>query len=286
MELVDKIDSVLNWKGRNIWSVAPDEWVYNAIAMMSEKQVGALVVLSEGKVTGIVSERDYARKVILQGKSSKHTLVRDIMSSPVVFVTPDTTVDECMRIMTDRRLRHLPVHGIFHVVCERERDAKMSAVVPPEKHGSRGDGSNYLTERGRSTASYNFVAGDVGAWVYIASGTNWTPGWYKIARIDRALLGEREGAAVMETTSRQMVTSPVSPEMSTPAVGVMAPVAVTVCRPVASLSSALALDRTPVIKTTRQRFLPPLGRERLGSRRFADFCALQSKASPKPSATG
>jgi CBS domain-containing protein len=89
--------------------------------MMSEKQVGALVVLSEAKVTGIVSERDYARKVILQGKSSKQTLVRDIMSSPVVFVTPDTTVDECMRVMTDRRLRHLPV-------LEGERVAGMISI--------------------------------------------------------------------------------------------------------------------------------------------------------------
>ena len=109
MELVDKIGSVLDRKGRNIWSVTPDAWVYDAIEMMSAKQVGALLILSEGKLIGIVSERDYARKVILKGHSSKDTLVREIMTSPVVFVTPQNTVDECMAIMTNQRFRHLPV---------------------------------------------------------------------------------------------------------------------------------------------------------------------------------
>ena len=109
MELVDKIGSVLDRKGREIWSAPPDTSVYDAIVLMSEKQVGALLVLSEGRLIGVISERDYARKVILQGKSSKHTQVREIMTSPVVSVTPDTSVDECMRIMTSRRIRHLPV---------------------------------------------------------------------------------------------------------------------------------------------------------------------------------
>jgi CBS domain-containing protein len=103
MELVDRIGSVLDCKGRHIWSVTPDASVYDAIALMSEKQVGALLVLLEGNLIGIISERDYARKVILQGKSSKHIQVREIMTSPVVSVTPYATVDECMRIMTARK---------------------------------------------------------------------------------------------------------------------------------------------------------------------------------------
>ena len=110
MELSDTIGSVLAHKGREVWSVAPDTLVYDAVEMMSDKRVGALLVLSGGTLSGVVSERDYARKVILQGKSSKHTQVKEIMSTPVISVTPDQTVDDCMRIMTERRIRHLPVH--------------------------------------------------------------------------------------------------------------------------------------------------------------------------------
>jgi len=109
MELSDTIGSVLANKGREVWSVAPDTLVYDAVEMMSDKRVGALLVLSGGTLSGVVSERDYARKVILQGKSSKHTQVKEIMSTPVISVTPDRTVDDCMRIMTERRIRHLPV---------------------------------------------------------------------------------------------------------------------------------------------------------------------------------
>jgi CBS domain-containing protein len=109
MELRDTIGSVLANKGREVWSVTPNTLVYDAVEMMSDKRVGALLVIAGGKLSGVVSERDYARKVILQGKSSKHTQVQEIMSSPAVFVTPDQTVDDCMHIMTDQRIRHLPV---------------------------------------------------------------------------------------------------------------------------------------------------------------------------------
>ena len=109
MNLVDTVRSVLKQKGQDIWFVSPKVWVYDAIEMMAEKHVGALLVITEGKLVGVISERDYARKVILQGKSSKQTEVKEIMTSPVIFAVPEHTVEDCMRIMTNNRIRHLPV---------------------------------------------------------------------------------------------------------------------------------------------------------------------------------
>jgi CBS domain-containing protein len=109
MNLVDTVRSVLKQKDQDIWSVPPEVWVYDAIEMMADKHVGALLVISERKLLGIISERDYARKVILQGKSSKQTQVREIMTSPVISVLPEHTVEACLRIMTNSRIRHLPV---------------------------------------------------------------------------------------------------------------------------------------------------------------------------------
>jgi CBS domain-containing protein len=109
MNLTDTVRLVLKQKDQNIWSVSPDACVYDAIEIMADKYVGALMVVFEGKLVGVVSERDYARKVILQGNSSKQTPVSEIMSSPAIFVTPEQTVEDSMRIMTDKHIRHLPV---------------------------------------------------------------------------------------------------------------------------------------------------------------------------------
>ncbi len=109
MATKEALRSILAAKGGAVWSVLADTSVYDAVLLMAEKDVGALVVIADGKLAGMFSERDYARKVILHGKSSRDVLVREIMSSPVVTVSPEQTVDECMRIMTRHRIRHLPV---------------------------------------------------------------------------------------------------------------------------------------------------------------------------------
>jgi CBS domain-containing protein len=103
------VRQLLDRKGRSIFSVEPEAPVLEAIRAMAAHHVGALLVMQGGKLSGIVSERDYARKVILMGRSSSDTPVRDIMSSPVLTVSPDDTVQRCMQLMTDQRVRHLPV---------------------------------------------------------------------------------------------------------------------------------------------------------------------------------
>ncbi len=103
------VRQLLQSKGREVWSIAPEAMVYDALKVMAEKSVGALVVLDAGQVVGIISERDYARKVSLQGKSDRTTPVKEIMTPKVVYVRPEQTIEECMALMTDKRIRHLPV---------------------------------------------------------------------------------------------------------------------------------------------------------------------------------
>lgn len=103
------VNDILIHKGRDVWSVTPDTTVLDALRMMSEKEIGALLVMRDDHLTGIFTERDYARKVVLEGKSSRNTAVQEVMTTRVLCASPERTVEECMALMADKRARHLPV---------------------------------------------------------------------------------------------------------------------------------------------------------------------------------
>lgn len=103
------VREILNDKGVQVWSITPDRTVFDALKLMGEKEIGALTVVEDGQLVGVISERDYARKVILKGKTSRETQVQEIMSTHVISTALDRTVQECMTVMTDKRIRHLPV---------------------------------------------------------------------------------------------------------------------------------------------------------------------------------
>jgi len=109
MRVVDPVSFILRKKGTDVWSVPSDATVYDAMKMMADKDVGALLIMDGSQFVGVVSERDYARKVILQGRSSKETPVREIATETVITITPECSVDEAMRLITTNRIRHLPV---------------------------------------------------------------------------------------------------------------------------------------------------------------------------------
>lgn len=106
---MSSVRRILQIKGQDIWSTTPETSVYDALRRMADKDVGALIVLDGGKLVGIFSERDYARKVILYGKSSRETQVKEVMTTKVTTVHPEQTVQECMQLMLDKHVRHLPV---------------------------------------------------------------------------------------------------------------------------------------------------------------------------------
>ena len=103
------VSDILDRKGRQVWSVGPQDTVFKALELMSERRIGALMVMENDQLIGVVSERDYARKVVLAGRISRETAVREIMTSKVYYVSATHTIEECMALMTDRSVRHLPV---------------------------------------------------------------------------------------------------------------------------------------------------------------------------------
>ncbi len=109
MKTTGTIGAILAKKGSEVWSISPTATVYEAIELMAEKNVGALLVMKDDRLEGIISERDYTRKVMLKGKASKNVQVQEIMTKALVTVTLQHSVEECMRLMTDKRVRHLPV---------------------------------------------------------------------------------------------------------------------------------------------------------------------------------
>jgi CBS domain-containing protein len=106
---VNKIRDLLRYKSGDVWTISPKATVYEALELMADKNIGALPVVEDGRLVGIFSERDYARKCILMGRHSRETLVSELMSSPVVTINADYTIEQCLSMMTERQFRHLPV---------------------------------------------------------------------------------------------------------------------------------------------------------------------------------
>jgi CBS domain-containing protein len=140
------VSQLLQNKGSQVWSIGPEALVIDALKLMAEKEVGALVVLEGDQVVGIVSERDYARKVALQGKSSLTTPVGEIMTERVVYIRPDQTVNDCMALMTNKRIRHLPVMEGDKLIGVISIGDVVKAVIS-EQEFIIGQLENYITGR-------------------------------------------------------------------------------------------------------------------------------------------
>lgn len=138
------VRNILDSKGKDIWHITSDDSVLDAIKMMAEKGIGALLVIDDKKLTGIVSERDYARKVILQGRSSQKTPVKDIMTANVISAHPNQTIAECMELMTDSRIRHLPVLDGEEVVGVLSIGDLVKAIIDEQQFTIK-QLSNYIT---------------------------------------------------------------------------------------------------------------------------------------------
>ncbi len=128
------VRELLQTKGDRVWTIGPDASVYEALGLMADRDIGALLVMQDGKPVGLISERDYARKVILKGHSSKDLPVRDIMTRRVVCTNPDQTLDQCMAVITERRVRHLPVIEDGGVVGLISIGDLVKAIIDEQQH--------------------------------------------------------------------------------------------------------------------------------------------------------
>ena len=128
------VKQLLQGKGHDIWSIGPEASVYDAIELMADKEVGALVVMEGSSLVGVLSERDYARKVVLQGRSSKGTKINEIMTSRVAYARPEQTVEECMALMTDKRIRHLPVMDGDELLGVISIGDLVKAIIEEQQH--------------------------------------------------------------------------------------------------------------------------------------------------------
>ena len=141
------VKQLLDKKGHDYWYVNPDTTVFNALQTMAEKDVGALMVLDNNKLVGMFSERDYARKIILHGKSSKDSIVSDYMTKLMVTVNPDSTINDCMALMTEKRVRHLPVLDKNEIAGIVTIGDIVNAIIH-EQHITIKDLENYITGSG------------------------------------------------------------------------------------------------------------------------------------------
>ena len=145
-----KVMDVLKSKDSNIWSITSQETTYKALEIMADKDIGALLVIDEGQLVGVFSERDYARKVILKGKSSKETKVGDLMSSPAFSINPEKSIEECMALITASRCRHLPVIEDGKLVGIVSIGDVVNAIITTQKIEIE-DLKNYVTGGGFSS---------------------------------------------------------------------------------------------------------------------------------------
>jgi len=140
-----RLKEILATKGDEIWSIGPGESVYDAIYMLAEKKIGALAVTDNGRLVGIISERDYARQIILKGRSSENTRVKDIMSCDVITAQPNQGVRECMALMTEKRIRHLPIVNDEDCLIGIISIGDLVEAVISEQQSTIGDLEKYIS---------------------------------------------------------------------------------------------------------------------------------------------